>query len=180
MKSLFRSLAFALIAGGSLAALPARAADIDLAPGDAFFFGQTLDGRSLLFSPLQSGVVYQLFAVPKSCCDVDHVVALVAGPGDDPVSTTIEAGEEIYVVTMQTGETIYIASLSGVLYTERQIGIMADRILEMARYIGWMADRIVETEQLIVETEYLLVDAIAFTQQNLLTFASMLVPWRLP
>ncbi|WP_135824089.1 hypothetical protein [Halorussus ruber] len=121
--------------------------EIELYSGDAFSFAQTSLGESFIYAPLQDGSTYYLIQVPNGCCRVDEVV----------------------VVLSETGEVLYLESLDGVEYTQDQIGEMADRI-------GEMADRIVYTEELIVQTEYLVVDVIRFSQENLLTFVSMLNP----
>lgn len=42
-----------------------------------------------------------------------------------------------------------------------------------------MADRIVYTEELIVETEYLIVEVITYTQDSVLEFVDMLNPLNL-
>jgi hypothetical protein len=77
--------------------------------------------------------------------------------------------DEVVLVLAETGEVLYLQSLDGVLYTESEIGEMADRI-------GEMADRIVYTEELVVETEYLIVDVIFYTQDSVLEFVDMLSP----
>ncbi|KAB1193343.1 hypothetical protein GJR96_07760 [Haloferax sp. MBLA0076] len=121
--------------------------DLELAPGDTFYFAETSRAESLIYAPLQDGSTYAMFQVPNGFFDVDTVIIVLA----------------------ENGEVLYLESLDGVLYTEDQIGEMADRI-------GEMADRIVYTEELIVETEYLIVDVTEFSQENLLTFVSMLNP----
>lgn len=140
---------------GGLAATGAASAasdgyEIELFSGDTFSYAETSQAETMIYAPLQDGSTYYLFQVQNGCCDVDEVV----------------------MVLSETGEVLYIESLNGVLYTEDQIGEMADRI-------GEMADRIVYTEELIVETEHLIVDVIFYTEDNLLTFVSMLNPLNL-
>ena len=124
--------------------------EIELYPGDTVYFAETSRLESFIYAPLQDGSTYYMFQTSNGCCDVDTVVMVLA----------------------ETGEVLYLESLDGVLYTEDQIGEMADRI-------GEMADRIVYTEELIVQTEHLIVDVIRFSQENLLTFVSMLNPLNL-
>ena len=121
--------------------------DLELVPGDTFYFAETSLAETMIYAPLQDGTTYAMFEVQNGLFDVDTVV----------------------MVLSETGEVLFVESLDGVLYTEDQIGEMADRI-------GEMADRIVYTEELIVETEYLVVDVIEFSQENLLTFVDMLNP----
>ncbi|MFC7044194.1 hypothetical protein ACFQH6_01140 [Halobacteriaceae archaeon GCM10025711] len=146
---------FGSVAAGGLAVTgTAAAADastddgyqIELYEGDTFSLAETSLGESFIYAPLQDGSTFYLFQVQNGW-QVDEVVMILS----------------------DTGEVLYVESLDGVLYTEDQIGEMADRI-------GEMADRIVYTEELIVQTEYLIVDVIAFSQENLLTFVSMLNP----
>ena len=124
--------------------------DLELAPGDTFYFAETSLAETMIYAPLQDGTTYAMFEVQNGLFDVDTVVMVLA----------------------ETGEVLFVESLDGVLYTEDQIGEMADRI-------GEMADRIVYTEELIVETEYLVVDVIEFSQENLLTFVDMFNPLNL-
>lgn len=133
-------------ATASVTAATSDGYDIELAPGDTFYYAETSSLESFIYAPLQNGSTYYLFQTVDGL-NVDTVV----------------------VVLSETGSVLYLESLDGVLYTEEQIGEMADRI-------GEMADRIVYTEELIVQTEYLIVDVIRFTQDNLLTFVSMLNP----
>lgn len=53
------------------------------------------------------------------------------------------AMRDAIVYVGQMGAETYVQSLNGVLYTEDQIGFMADRILWTEGQIGVMADRIV-------------------------------------
>lgn len=53
------------------------------------------------------------------------------------------ATNNVIVDVGQQGADTYIQSLNGVLYTENQIGFMADRILWTEGQIGEMANRIV-------------------------------------
>lgn len=53
------------------------------------------------------------------------------------------ATRDAIVYVGQLGATMYTQSLRGVLYTEDQIGFMADRILYTEGQIGEMANRIV-------------------------------------
>lgn len=50
---------------------------------------------------------------------------------------------DVIVKVGQMGADTYTQSLNGVLYTENQIGLMADRILWTEEQIGTIADRIV-------------------------------------
>lgn len=95
--------------------------------------------------PLSDGATYYLFQQRHGLWSADNVVLVLA----------------------DTGEAVYADSLSGVRYTEDEIGVMADRI--------------VYTEELIVEAEALIVDVIAYTQDNTLRFVDMLlaVTWPL-
>lgn len=52
-------------------------------------------------------------------------------------------GTQVIVYIGQTGASTYETSLNGVLFTQQQIGTMADRILWTEGEIGTMADRIV-------------------------------------
>lgn len=61
----------------------------------------------------------------------------------------------------QLGASTYEQSLNGVLYTEGQIGIMADRILWTESQIGVMADRIVYVTE--------------FSQDNTLLFTYQII-----
>ncbi|WP_411964352.1 hypothetical protein [Haloferax sp. YSMS24] len=124
--------------------------DLELVPGDTFYFAETSFAESFVYAPLEDGTTFAMFEVQNGFFDVDTVVMVLA----------------------ETGEVLFVESLDGVVYTEDQIGEMADRI-------GEMADRIVFTEELIVETEYLIVDVIEFSQENLLTFVDMLNPLNL-
>ena len=53
------------------------------------------------------------------------------------------AMRDAIVYVGQIGADTYVQSLNGVLYTQDQIGFMADRILWTESQIGVMADRIV-------------------------------------
>ena len=53
------------------------------------------------------------------------------------------AYRDAIVYVGQMGADTYVQSLNGVLYTEDQIGLMADRILWTEGQIGEMANRIV-------------------------------------
>lgn len=53
------------------------------------------------------------------------------------------ATNNVIVYVGQLGADTYVQSLKGVLYTENQIGFMADRILWTEGQIGEMANRIV-------------------------------------
>ena len=60
-----------------------------------------------------------------------------------PKAQAATTATDVIVYVGQTGSTTFEQSLNGVLYTENQIGFMADRILWTESEIGTMADRIV-------------------------------------
>lgn len=61
---------------------------------------------------------------------------------------TDPSGSNVIVYIGQEGADMYELSLNGVLFTEEQIGLMADRILWTEGQIGLMADRIVYVTQM--------------------------------
>ncbi|TLS37126.1 hypothetical protein [Pseudalkalibacillus caeni] len=73
-------------------------------------------------------------------------VLFAANPSSEASAETTAADAVVYVG--QTGADMYEQSINGVLYTEQQIGFMADRILWTEEQIGFMADRIVYVTEL--------------------------------
>lgn len=64
-------------------------------------------------------------------------------------AATTSADAVVYVI--QAGADSYAQTLDAVLYTENQIGFMADRILWTESQIGTMADRIVYVTELAMD-----------------------------
>jgi hypothetical protein len=121
--------------------------EITIDSGTSFDYVETDLGEAFITADLADGSTYYFFQEENDLFGNDEVVLVLA----------------------ETGEVLYLQSLDGVLYTESEIGEMADRI-------GEMADRIVYTEELVVETEYLIVDVIFYTQDSVLEFVDMLNP----
>ncbi|MGC1214990.1 MAG: hypothetical protein WA890_27495 [Micromonospora sp.] len=71
------------------------------------------------------------------------LVALAVTVARPSVASAAPTGTDVVVYVGQLGASTYEQSLNGVLYTENQIGGMADRILWTEEQIGIMADRIV-------------------------------------
>lgn len=105
------------------------------------------------------------------------LVAAVAPSTASAATTTAD----VIVYVGQEGSSLYEQSLAGVLYTEQQIGLMADRILWTETQIGEMADRIVYVTEISqdgsIEVIYL---AYALAEQGMesggYTYDVMLVP----
>jgi basic membrane lipoprotein Med (substrate-binding protein (PBP1-ABC) superfamily) len=64
-----------------------------------------------------------------------------------PKAQAATTSTDVVVYVGQLGATTYEQSLNGVLYTENQIGLMANNILWTESQIGAMADRIVYVTQ---------------------------------
>ena len=60
-----------------------------------------------------------------------------------PQAQAATTATDVAVYVGQAGAATYEQSLNGVLYTEGQIGLMADNILSTEAQIGLMADRVV-------------------------------------
>lgn len=104
------------------------------------------------------------------------VAALI--PSTASAQTT---AEDVIVYAGQQGASMYEQSLAGVLYTENQIGLMADRILWTEGQIGEMADRIVYVTEIsqdgFIEVTYMVTGLIALGMENGgYTYQVMLMP----
>jgi hypothetical protein len=60
-----------------------------------------------------------------------------------PATASASTSSDVIVYVGQLGADTYTQTLNGILYTEGQIGFMADNILWTEEQIGFMADRIV-------------------------------------
>ena len=77
-------------------------------------------------------------------------IAMTVGLGAPKAQAeTTSADAVVYVI--QAGADSYAQTLDAVLYTENQIGFMADRILWTESEIGTMADRIVYVTELSMD-----------------------------
>lgn len=71
------------------------------------------------------------------------LAVLVMTNASPSAASAAPTGTDVIVYVGQLGADAYEQSINGVLYTEDQIGVMADRILWTEEQIGFMADRVV-------------------------------------
>ena len=83
------------------------------------------------------------YILAKALVALTLVLSLLAS-GSVPEKAGAETtAADVIVKVGQMGADTYTQSMNGVLYTEDQIGEMADRILWTEEQIGFMADRVV-------------------------------------
>lgn len=79
----------------------------------------------------------------KSLAVIAFLFTFLAAASIPQKASAATTASDVIVKVGQMGADTYTQSLNGVLYTEDQIGTMADRILWTEEQIGTMADRIV-------------------------------------